>query len=146
MRHHDIRRATRDARAVHRGRVWLVAGLALLVGLALVFAHFEHFVPAPAFAAASIVFSLALVPLAAVVDRVHSRWICSLAGARAKLSAELAEAADHLAQILAVAAGRAESARHREPPPPPAVGGARRIASLALSPRLLAQRPQPARA
>jgi hypothetical protein len=148
MRHSDIRQAARDARAAQRARVWAAAALALVVGLTLILAHCSHFSPSPAFAASAVALALAMVPLAALLDRAHSGRLQSLSGARAKLSKELEASAERIAGALALAAARVHAARRRdrrEPPPPPAVR-ARQIASLNLTPRLLAQRPQAARA
>jgi hypothetical protein len=148
MRNGAIRQAGRDARAAQRARVWAAAALALVVGLTLILAHYSHFSPSPAFAASAIAIGLALVPLASLVDQAHWGRIQSLSGARAKLGKELEASAERIAGALSFAAARAYAARRRdrrEPPPPPAVR-ARQIASLNLTPRLLAQRPQAARA
>jgi hypothetical protein len=144
--HSAIRQAARDARAAQRARVWAAAALALVVGLVLIFDHCSHFSAAsPAFAYCAVSLALGLVPLAALVDRAHWGRIRRLVGARAKLSKELEASAERIAGALALAAARVHAARRRAPPPPPAVR-ARQIASLNLTPRLLCQRPQAARA
>jgi hypothetical protein len=117
-----------------------------VVGLVLIFDHCSHFSAAsPAFAASAVALALGLVPLASLVDQAHRGRIQSLSGARAKLSKELEASAERIAGAIALAAARVHAARRREPPPPVAVR-ARQIAFLSLSPRLLAQRPQAARA
>jgi len=145
MRHSDIRQAARDARAAQRARVWAAAGLALVVGLGLIFAHYSHFPvsQSPTFASCAVAIGLALMPLAALVDRSHSRRIQSLTRARGELGKVLEASAERIAVSLSLAAARFGAARRREPPPPSAVR-ARQIASLTLAPRLLAQRPQAA--
>jgi len=144
MRHSDIRQAAREARATQRRRVWAAAALALMVvGLILVFGHYSHFSPSPAFASCSVALALGLVPLAALVDLAHSGRIQGLTRARAKLGEQLEASAARTAEALFLAATRFDAARRREPPPPPGVR-ARQIASLTLTPHLLAQRPQAA--
>lgn len=143
--HGDIRQAARDAHAAQRARVWAAAALALVVGLFLIFDHCSHFSPSPALAASAIAIGLAMVPLASLVDQARRGRIQSLSGERAKLSKELEASAERIAGALALAAARVHAARRREPPPPVVVR-ARQIASLNLTPRLLAQRPQAARA
>jgi len=144
--HGDIRQAARDAHAAQRARVWAAAALALVVGLFLIFDHCSHFSPStPAFAASAVALALAIVPLASPVDQAHRGRIQSLSGERARLSKELEASAERIARALALAAARVHAARRRAPPPPSAVR-ARQIAFLSLTPRLLAQRPQAARA
>ena len=141
MRHSqsDMRQAARDARARQRVRVWAAA--ALVVGLGLIFARYSHFPPSTAFASFAVALALGLVPLASLVDRLHSKRILSLSCAREKIGTELEASAIRSAEALALAAARSIDARRREPPPPARVR-ARLIASLTLAPRLLAQRPQ----
>jgi len=144
MRHSEIRQAAREARAAQRRRVWAGVALALVVALILVCDHYSHF-SSPTFGASAIAIGLALIPLAALLDRLHSGRILSLSGARAEISTQLAASAKRIAEALFLAASRINAARRRKPAPPARVR-ARQIASLTLAPRLLAQRPQAARA